>query len=199
MLVLLMKISESLNNSGFYKMKDFRKLYGVEMNRLSAEQYVGSVKHPVVLMLHNIRSMWNVGSMFRTADAAGIEKIILSGYTATPPRKEIDKTALGAQDTVSWHYHADPFEAFAAMKKDGFRIFGLEITDGSRPYTEVKSADFPICLVVGNEVDGIENELLQQCDEVLEIPQYGTKHSLNVAVAAGIVLFELVHVFRRNM
>ena len=105
-------------------------------------------------MLHNIRSMWNVGSMFRTADAAGIEKIILSGYTATPPRKEIDKTALGAQETVSWQYHADPFEVLAAMKKKGVRIFGLEITEGSRPYTEVTFCDFPLCLVVGNEVDG---------------------------------------------
>jgi 23S rRNA (guanosine2251-2'-O)-methyltransferase len=180
-------------------MPDFRKLHGAEMNRLSVEQYAGSAKHPLVLMLHNIRSMWNVGSMFRTADAAGIEKIILSGYTATPPRKEIDKTALGAQETVSWQYYADPFEAFAAMKNDGLRIFGLEITDSSRPYTDVKICDFPICLVVGNEVDGIEDELMQKCDDVLEIPQYGTKHSLNVAVAAGIVLFELVQVYKRNM
>ncbi len=106
------------------------------MNRLSAEQYSASPKHPLVLMLHNIRSMWNVGSMFRTADAAGIEKMILSGYTATPPRKEIDKTALGAQDTVCWEYHADPLlRLFPAMKKNGVRICGLEITEGSRPYT----------------------------------------------------------------
>jgi 23S rRNA (guanosine2251-2'-O)-methyltransferase len=166
---------------------------------LSAEQYCGSPKHPLVLMLHNIRSMWNVGSMFRTADAAGIEKIILSGYTAKPPRKEIDKTALGAQNTVVWEYYADPLEAVSCMKKDGVRICGLEITEGSRPYTTMNPVDFPICLVVGNEVDGLENELLQQCDEVLEIPQYGTKHSLNVAVAAGVALFELVHIFRRSM
>jgi 23S rRNA (guanosine2251-2'-O)-methyltransferase len=180
-------------------MQGFRKLHGTEMNRLSAEHYAASSKHPLVLMLHNIRSMWNVGSMFRTADAAGIEKIILSGYTATPPRKEIDKTALGAQETVSWEYHANPLEAISKMKKDGVKICGLEITEGSRPYTAVKPVDFPICLVVGNEVDGLEDGVLQCCDEVLEIPQYGTKHSLNVAVAAGIVLFELVHVFRSNM
>ncbi len=180
-------------------MPSFRKLPGIEMNRLSAEHYCGSTKHPLVLMLHNIRSMWNVGSMFRTADAAGIEKIILSGYTATPPRKEIEKTALGAQDTVAWEYHADPLEAVKRMKNDGVRICGVEITEGSRPYTTINSSDFPICLIVGNEIDGIEDELLRLCDEVLEIPQYGTKHSLNVAVAAGIVLFELVHVYRRSM
>jgi len=180
-------------------MQGFRKLHGTEMNRLSAEQYSCSPKHPIVLMLHNVRSMWNVGSMFRTADAAGIEKIILSGYTATPPRKEIDKTALGAQDTVVWEYHADPLEPLSSMKQGGMRICGLEITEESRPYTTMQPADFPLCLVVGNEVDGLENELLQLCDDVLEIPQYGTKHSLNVAVAAGIALFELVHAFRRSV
>ncbi len=180
-------------------MPQFRKLQGSEMNRMSAEHYPGSVKHPVVLMLHNIRSMWNVGSMFRTADAAGIEKIILSGYTATPPRKEIDKTALGAQNTVVWDYFADPLEALKSMKREGVRICGLEIAEGSRPYTTINPSDFPICLIVGNEVDGLEEELLELCDEVLEIPQYGTKHSLNVAVAAGIVLFEFVNIYRRSM
>jgi 23S rRNA (guanosine2251-2'-O)-methyltransferase len=180
-------------------MQGFRKLPGTEMSRLSVEQYSSAQKHPVVLMLHNVRSMWNVGSMFRTADAAGIEKIILSGYTATPPRKEIDKTALGAQDTVVWEYHADPLDSLSSMKQGGVRICGLEITEKSRPYTTMQSADFPLCLVVGNEVEGIENELLELCDDVLEIPQYGTKHSLNVAVAAGIALFELVRVFRRSV
>ena len=180
-------------------MHEFRKLHGSEMSRLSAEQYAGAPKHPVVLMLHNVRSMWNVGSMFRTADAAGIVKIILSGYTATPPRKEIDKTALGAQETVVWEYHTDPLEALSGMKKEGFRIYGLEITEGSRPYTSLDHGVFPLCLVVGNEVDGLENEVLVLCDEVLEIPQFGTKHSLNVAVAAGIALFEMVRVFRKGL
>ena len=194
-----MKISGLLKNFGSFDMQEFRKLDGAEMNRMSPEQYCGSPKHPIILMLHNIRSMWNVGSMFRTADAAGIEKIILSGYTATPPRKEIDKTALGAQNTVVWEYHADPLEAVSCMKREGVRICGLEITEGSRPYTAVNRDDFPICLVVGNEVDGLENEVLLLCDEVLEIPQYGTKHSLNVAVASGIALFELVNIFRRTV
>jgi len=179
-------------------MHGFRKLQGSEMNRMTTEQYAGASKHPITLMLHNIRSMWNVGSMFRTADAAGIEKIVLSGYTATPPRKEIEKTALGAQETVSWEYHADPLEALSGLKKEGVRIFGLEITEGSQPYTALDPVYFPLCLVVGNEVEGLENEVLALCDQVLEIPQYGTKHSLNVAVAAGIALFEMVRVFRKG-
>ena len=180
-------------------MQEFRKLHGSEMNRLSTGQYASASKHPLVLMLHNIRSMWNVGSMFRTADASGIEKIILSGYTATPPRKEIDKTALGAQETVIWEYHADPLEVLSSMKKEGVRIYGLEITEGSLPYTALNPSVFPLCLIVGNEVEGLENEVLALCDAVLEIPQYGTKHSLNVAVAAGIALFEMVRVFRGSM
>ncbi|MEI6757347.1 MAG: RNA methyltransferase [Chlorobium sp.] len=180
-------------------MPEFRKLQGPEMNRLSAEQCSGAPKYPLFLVLHNIRSMWNVGSMFRTADAAGIEKMILSGYTATPPRKEIDKTALGAQETVVWEYSADLSATLAAMKREGIKICGLEITEGSRPYTAITPGDFPICLVVGNEVDGIEDEVLNLCDEVLEIPQFGSKHSLNVAVAAGIALFELVRIIRSSV
>ena len=179
-------------------MKEFRALHGSEMNRLTAEQYLSAPKHPVILLLHNIRSMWNVGSMFRTADAAGIEKMILCGYTATPPRKEITKTALGAQDTVPREYYADPVDAIAILKKCGVKIYAMEITTGSVPYTAVKPADFPLCLVVGNEVDGIEARVLDCCDDVLEIPQYGIKHSLNVAVAAGVALFEMVRISRGN-
>ncbi|MEI6848066.1 MAG: RNA methyltransferase [Chlorobiaceae bacterium] len=180
-------------------MQEFTKLSGEEMNRLNVEQYATAVKHPIFLMLNNIRSMWNVGSMFRTADAAGIEKMIISGYTATPPRKEINKTALGAQESVAWEYYVNPLEALASLKSNGVKIYGLEITEGSRAYTAVSFSDFPICLVVGNEVTGLENEILEMCDDVLEIPQYGTKYSLNVAVAAGIALFELVRVFRSGV
>ncbi|NTU58323.1 MAG: RNA methyltransferase [Chlorobiaceae bacterium] len=168
------------------------------MGRLSPDGYAGSSRHPVTLMLHNIRSMWNVGAMFRTADAAGIEKIVITGYTATPPRKEIDKTALGAQETVAWQHIADPVQAISMLKAEGKRVFGLEIAENSRPYTALHSGDFPLVLLVGNEVDGIGDELLALCDEVLEIPQFGIKHSLNVAVAAGIALFECVRVFRND-
>jgi len=166
------------------------------MNRVSPEAYALHVKHPVILMLHNVRSMWNVGSMFRSADAAGIEKVILSGFTAVPPRKEIDKTALGAQNSVCWEHHPDPMPLLDTMKQEGISLFALEITTESRLYTDVTPEDFPLCLIVGNEVGGIDDEILSKCDGVLEIPQYGTKHSLNVAVASGIALFEMVRVLR---
>ncbi len=185
-------------NSETFRMS-FRKLTGEEMNRLRPELSDNSPKHPVYLMLHNIRSMWNVGSMFRTADAVGVEKMIITGYTATPPRREIEKTALGAQECVKWEYCADPLDAVGRLKAEGVRICGLEIAERSRPYTMAVRDDFPLCLIVGNEVQGIDDELLAHCDEVFEIPQYGTKHSLNVAVAAGVALFELVRVVRGGM
>jgi tRNA G18 (ribose-2'-O)-methylase SpoU len=184
------------NCCGGAEMALFRQLGGEEMGRMSAEEYAGSPRHPVTLVLHNIRSMWNVGAMFRSADAAGIEKIVITGYTATPPRKEIDKVALGAQETVCWEYCADPLEAVAKLKGEGCRVFGLEIAENSRPYTELRAGDFPLALLVGNEVEGIGDELLAHCDDVLEIPQYGTKHSLNVAVAAGVAVFEAVRAFQ---
>ncbi|NTV93170.1 MAG: RNA methyltransferase [Chlorobiaceae bacterium] len=180
-------------------MSEYRKLCGTEMNRLDAKSALEAPKHPVILLLDNIRSMWNVGAMFRTADAAGIEKIILTGYTAVPPRKEIDKTALGAQDTVCWEYCESALEAVATLKASGVKICALEIAEPSRPYTAMQKKDFPLCLVVGNEVDGIGDELLRECDEVIEIPQYGAKHSLNVAVAAGVSLFEFVRVIRATL
>ncbi|NTU68646.1 MAG: RNA methyltransferase [Chlorobiaceae bacterium] len=177
-------------------MARFRQLAGDEMGRLSPGSYAGGPRHPVTLVLHNIRSMWNVGAMFRSADAAGIEKIVITGYTATPPRKEIDKVALGAQETVPWEHCVDPFEAVGRLKRAGRRVFGLEIAENSLPYDGLASGDFPAAIIVGNEVEGIGDELLSLCDEVLEIPQYGTKHSLNVAVAAGIAMFECVKAFR---
>jgi 23S rRNA (guanosine2251-2'-O)-methyltransferase len=177
-------------------MATFRQLGGEEMGRMSAEEYAGSPRHPVTLVLHNIRSMWNVGAMFRSADAAGIDKIVITGYTATPPRKEIDKVALGAQESVCWEYCEDPVEAVVKLKHEGRRVFGLEIAENSRPYTDLRAGDFPLALLVGNEVEGIGDALLAHCDDVLEIPQYGTKHSLNVAVAAGVAVFEAVRAFQ---
>jgi 23S rRNA (guanosine2251-2'-O)-methyltransferase len=179
-------------------MASFRQLAGEEMGRLTPESWAASVRHPVTLMLHNIRSMWNVGAMFRTADAAGIDRIVITGYTATPPRKEISKTALGADSTVPWLHFADPIEAIAALKDEGKKVYGLEIAENSRPYSSLRADDFPLALLLGNEVDGIGDALLSHCDGVLEIPQYGIKHSLNVAVAAGVALFECVRVFRKG-
>ncbi|MCG8342989.1 MAG: RNA methyltransferase [Chlorobiales bacterium] len=176
----------------------FRKLQGDEIARPSVNDYVRMEKHPVIVMLHNIRSMYNVGSVFRTADATAIERIIITGYTATPPRKEIDKTALGAQESVQWEYFSRPEEVLGKLKDQGFTICGLEIAENSTPYTEVGIENFPMCLVLGNEVEGIDSEVLQFCDYVLEIPQFGTKHSLNVSVAAGIALYEMVKIFRQQ-
>ena len=168
------------------------------MDRLSLDEYARVEKHPVTVLLHNIRSMYNVGSIFRTADAAGIAKVVLTGYTATPPRKEIDKTALGAQESVAWEYCSHPKEILEKMKNQGVTICGLEITENSMHYTGICKHDFPLCLILGNEVEGIDSDVLQYCDHVLEIPQFGTKHSLNVSVAAGIALFEMVKIFRQE-
>jgi len=179
-------------------MAGFRQLAGAEMGRLTPDACAASARHPVTLVLHNIRSMWNVGAMFRTADAAGIDEIVITGYTATPPRKEIDKTALGAQETVRWRHFADPLEAILALKMEGKRVFGLEIAENSRSYTSLAASDFPLALIVGNEVEGIGDEQLAHCDGVIEIPQYGVKHSLNVAVAAGVALFECVRAYREH-
>ena len=178
--------------------KVFNKLRADEMSRLTVEAYTRKGKHPVTVLLHNIRSMYNVGSVFRTADAAGIERIIITGYTATPPRKEIDKTALGAQESVEWEYYSHPKDIIGILKASGVTVCGLEIAENSRPYSDIREEDFPLCLILGNEVDGIDSDVLQLCDHVFEIPQYGTKHSLNVSVAAGIALYEMVKIFRQQ-
>jgi 23S rRNA (guanosine2251-2'-O)-methyltransferase len=176
----------------------FRKRRGDEMNRLSPEEFKSAPKHPIYILLQNIRSMWNVGAIFRTADAARVEKLIITGYTATPPRKEIDKTALGATETVNWEYIQNPLDAIATLKQQGIAIAALEITENARRYDTLTKNDFPLCLVIGNEVTGIDDEVLAVCDIALEIPQYGTKHSLNAAVSAAIAIFEAVNAVVRK-
>ncbi len=144
----------------------------------------------IILLAHNIRSLWNVGSFFRTADAFGIERIILTGYTATPPRREISKTAIGAQDWIPWSFERDPIIAMIALKEMGYTIVGLELTERSQNLTDYVP-DNKLCLVVGHEVTGVPKELLSICDSVVAIPMCGKKESLNVAVAAGIALHHL--------
>jgi 23S rRNA (guanosine2251-2'-O)-methyltransferase len=183
---------ENQGNAGISLSSGLRKLKGEEMGRLSVESYKSSPKHPIYVMLQNIRSMWNVGSIFRTCDAARIQKMIITGYTATPPRTQIDKVALGATETVDWEYIHDPLVAIRQLKESGVRVCALEITEKSRNYRSVISSEFPLCIVVGNEVSGIDDEVLDHCEFSLEIPQFGTKHSLNVAVSTGIAIFELV-------
>lgn len=169
------------------------KLSMGELNRKSVEEFRRSEKIPVVVVLENIRSMHNVGSVFRSADAFLIEGIYLCGYTAQPPRKEIDKTALGATETVQWKYFSTTKEALEHLKKREYKLFAIEQVDKSIPlnrYQEV--APKKVALVFGNEVSGIEEEIIALCDGCIEIPQFGTKHSLNISVAAGIVLWEVV-------
>ncbi|MCF6237531.1 MAG: RNA methyltransferase [Candidatus Marinimicrobia bacterium] len=145
---------------------------------------------PVVALFDNIRSMFNVGSMFRTADGAWLEEIIVSGYTAVPPRKEIAKTALGAEYSVPWRSLPRAVDAIRAIKKRGYTAVALEHTTRSRSFTRV-DYEFPLVFVVGNEGVGVQDEIVQECDFAVEIPQNGMKSSLNVAVAFGIMLYEL--------
>jgi len=151
---------------------------------------------PVTVLVESVRSLYNVGSIFRTSDAVRIEKLFLTGYTPYPPRKEIDKTALGATASVPWEYAKDPVALASRLKNSGLRLCALELTDHSVPYDRLKPADFPLCLVIGNELTGLSTSLLEQCNFAIEIPMGGIKHSLNVAVAYGVAVFELARVWR---
>lgn len=147
----------------------------------------------VKVMLHNIRSMHNVGSTFRSGDAFGISELILTGYTPTPPRAEINKTAIGAEEFVQWSHYEDGAEAIKSLKKDGYYLVGLEQTTSSTPLPDFEAAAHEkICLVFGNEITGIDDDILPLIDEFVVIPQFGQKHSLNVSVAAGVVLYGLL-------
>jgi tRNA G18 (ribose-2'-O)-methylase SpoU len=160
-------------------------------------------KIPVYVLLNSIRSTYNVGSIFRTSDGAMIDKLYLCGYTPFPPtlqnplsgKKEILKTALGSTESVKWEYVKDPVEVLLKLKNNGIKICALEMTDKSISYSEVKKEDFPLCLVVGNEISGVSQELIDLCDFSIEIPQHGIKHSLNVAVAYGIAIFEMRKIY----
>lgn len=144
----------------------------------------------IVVLAHNIRSLWNVGSLFRTADSFAIEKIYLTGYTAAPPRREISKTALGAEEYVPWEKAEDPAKVIATLKKQGFTIVALEQARGAVDLNEYEPPS-QVCLIVGHEVTGVPKELLKLCDAIVHIPMHGKKESLNVAVAAGIALHRL--------
>jgi tRNA G18 (ribose-2'-O)-methylase SpoU len=163
--------------------------------RLSKEAVQKAERFPIYAMLDNIRSLYNVGSMFRTSDGALVNKLYLTGYTPQPPRKEIDKTALGSTETVPWEYSKDPMAVVERMKKNGIKLCILEHTTKSKPYNEIAKKDFPICLVVGNEIVGVSPEIVAVADLAIEIPMYGTKQSLNASVAYGIALFELVRIW----
>lgn len=148
-------------------------------------------RFPVHVLLDNIRSLYNVGSIFRTSDAAGVEKIYLSGITGKPPRAEIHKSALGAEQTVDWEYFENPQDIIKTLKREGFKIVILEHTDKSQNYYKI-TYEFPLCLVVGHEITGVSNEIIGLADSAIEIPMFGMKQSLNVAVAYGIAIYEII-------
>jgi tRNA G18 (ribose-2'-O)-methylase SpoU len=175
---------------------NLRKLTHPELvsRRLSADEIHHAPRYPVYALLDNIRSMYNVGSIFRTSDGARIAGLLLTGFTPHPPRKEISKTALGATETVPWSYYRDPKEAVSFLSGEGIRLCVVEHTDRSIPYTEVQPHHFPLCLIIGNELSGVSPVFLEAADMAIEIPMFGTKQSLNVAVAYGIAAFEMVRI-----
>lgn len=167
----------------------------ISQNRSTLETLSRVNKLPVYTILINIRSNYNVGSIFRTSDGVMIEKLYLCGYTPHPPKKEILKTALGATQSVCWEYVKDPKEIILELRKRGVKVCALEQTDISIPYYSITENSFPICLLVGNEITGVPQELIDLCDYSIEIPQYGIKQSLNVSVAYGIAIYELRKLF----
>jgi tRNA G18 (ribose-2'-O)-methylase SpoU len=167
-----------------------------ELPRKSMAEFQQAEKLPVLLLLENIRSMHNVGSIFRTADAFLAEGILLCGYTPRPPHRDIHKTALGATETVKWNYLESALEAVKDLKSAGYQIVGVEQVKGSVPLQQFKPPpDEKLVLVFGNEVDGVSEQVIALCDHCIEIPQLGMKHSLNVSVSAGMVLWEMARSF----
>ncbi len=175
-----------------------RKILNSELGRLTAEEFATSNRTPLIVVADNLRSLNNIGSLFRSADAFGIEKIYLCGICATPPNREIHKTALGAELTIQWEYVKECCDAIQSLKNLGYTIIVLEQVEGSvmlNQFTVDKSKKYAI--VVGNEVNGVSQGVVNMCDTAIEIPQIGTKHSLNVSVAAGVILWDFFNQFNR--
>lgn len=175
-----------------------RKLKNSELDRLSVDEYKEITKTPITVVLDNIRSCNNIGSVFRTSDALLIEKVILCGITATPPNKDIHKTALDAEMSVPWEYFEETEDAVQLLKASGYRVFAVEQVENSillPDFTPEKGQK--LALVFGNEVKGVQQSVVNSCDGAIEIPQYGTKHSFNISVSAGIVLWDLVYKLRK--
>ncbi len=168
-----------------------RKLKNNELARISAEDFKSAKKTPIIVVLDNVRSAMNVGSVYRTADAFLIEKIYLCGITATPPNKEIMKTALGANDSVDWEYIKDTKDIIRKLKANNHQIVGVEQTKNATFLNNFEPLNKKVVLVFGHEVFGVSQEVIDLCDECIEIPQFGTKHSLNISVSVGVVLWEV--------
>jgi len=175
-----------------------RKLKLSELNRISVEEFKQSSKTPIIIVLDNVRSLHNIGSVFRTADAFRIESLYLCGITGTPPNKEIHKTALGATESVSWKYFEKTKEAISFLNENNYLVYAIEQTEGSVKLNDfVVTSDKKIALVFGNEVNGIDDEVILMTNGCIEIPQIGTKHSLNISVSVGIVIWELFQKFNK--
>jgi len=175
-----------------------RKLKNSELDRLSVDEYKEVAKTPITVVLDNIRSCNNIGSVFRTSDALLIEKVILCGITATPPNKDIHKTALDAEKSVPWEYFEETEGAVQQLKESGYRVFAVEQVENSISLPDfIPEKDQKLALVFGNEVKGVQQSIVNICDGAIEIPQYGTKHSFNISVSAGIVLWDLVYKMRK--
>lgn len=170
-----------------------RKLRNDELNRLSLEKYRSSRKNPIIVVLDNVRSLNNIGSVFRTCDGFRIEKLILCGISSHPPHRDIHKTALGAEESVEWEYFSETKDALSRLKADGYLIVSVEQVENSISLNDYKpSSHQPVALVFGHEVKGVQQEIIDLSDFCIEIPQHGTKHSLNVSVSVGIVLWEII-------
>jgi 23S rRNA (guanosine2251-2'-O)-methyltransferase len=168
-----------------------RKLKLDELNRVSVEEFKEQTKLPVAIVLDSVRSMHNVGSVFRTSDGFAVEQICLCGITSQPPHREIEKTALGATQSVNWTYHADAAEAVDLLREQGYIIVAIEQAQNSVMLNEFEpQADQKYALIFGNEVNGVSDEVMAKIDTCIEIPQFGTKHSFNIVVSAGIVLWD---------
>jgi tRNA G18 (ribose-2'-O)-methylase SpoU len=173
-----------------------RKLRTIEMNRLSVEEFRQARKLPLIVVLDDVRSLYNIGSVFRSCDAFRVEAVYLCGITATPPHPEIHKTALGGEDSVSWRYFPTAMDAVSELHRQGYHVFSVEQVEGSTKLQELSLSDSSkYAVILGNEVKGVHQEVVDASDDCLEIPQFGTKHSLNVSVTAGIVVWE----FARRM
>ena len=177
------------------------KLSTDEMNRLSVAEYREAHKLPIVAILDNVRSQHNVGAVFRTMDAMRLERVALCGICCCPPNQEIHKTALGAEESVEWQYFKDTIDAVRALKAEGYAVYAIEQAHNSttlEDFCQQITNDHKIAVIFGHEVFGVQQEVIDLCDGCIEIPQYGTKHSLNVSVTAGIVLYRLASTLRNQ-